>query len=950
MKLKNSYILLIVMSIFLLISIGSVCANDVSDAQLANDGSDVIAVDNGNSIVSDDEANATPEKIDTSVVSEDVRINEGETANINVAVKDNESNPITIEKANLTVTESNNNINFNYNNSVITILDNLVAGNHSLVINYLGNDNYTNSSTSIILSVVGNYTMNVPDSVNVNGTKMVVVPIEITNKVDVYEIDKNKLTLVLSYTQNNETITKPINDFELVNGEIKFDYTVNVTTCTLAIDYTDDTLSLTQNTTVNRKFDTTVVSEDVRVNEGETANINVTVIDDESKVVTIENGTISVTEANNTVHFDYNNSVITITDNLPAGNHSLVITYLGNDLYTTSSTNITLSVVGNYTMNVPASVNMNTTKIVVIPIEITNSVDVYEINKNNLTLVLSYTEDNETKNKTIDSFDLINGTITFNYDANITPGTLTIDYNDDALSLTQNTTINQIVNGKIIILNLEAEYRSNNFTFLLVDIDNNDTPIANKSLRYTVITGSINTAGTIKTDDNGIALIDNRYLTIYVMDGGSIEGKAIPVGTQLFSLESDDSSLICEKIEDYFNITKVTINITIEKYKEYYGSEKQVVINVTNAKNGDGMYGIIIHLYMENTTQKDFYLMTGTDGTCGISVYNSTTQSGLVGGTYPMVVSNNDTVNIENTTTAGSITIVPVPVKYTISGNTQYYNTGTSATIKVTSKLTGKAVPYAYVLVQLDGKSKKTYLLQANKKGIVKFSASLNVGTHKMVVNSADTRYSAKQVTSKITVKKATGKITAPKVTAYYKQGKYFTIKLTNTKNKKPIYDAKVNIKIFVTSTSYYNYNGKTGLNGQLKLLIDLKPGTYKVVVSGNDNKDYTAKEVTSKIVVKKAPTKLSPTKVTAKKGEKKFFKVTVKNTKTKKVIKGVKVKIKVYTGKTSKTYTVKTNSKGIAQLNVKSLKVGTHKVVVSSGDQYCVAKPATSSIIITKK
>ena len=40
MKLKNSYILLIVMSIFLLISIGSVCANDVSDAQLADDGSD----------------------------------------------------------------------------------------------------------------------------------------------------------------------------------------------------------------------------------------------------------------------------------------------------------------------------------------------------------------------------------------------------------------------------------------------------------------------------------------------------------------------------------------------------------------------------------------------------------------------------------------------------------------------------------------------------------------------------------------------------------------------------------------------------------------------------------------------------------------------------------------------------------------------------------------------
>ena len=78
-------------------------------------------------------------------------------------------------------------------------------------------------------------------------------------------------------------------------------------------------------------------------------------------------------------------------------------------------------------------------------------------------------------------------------------------------------------------------------------------------------------------------------------------------------------------------------------------------------------------------------------------------------------------------------------------------------------------------------------------------------------------------------------------------------------------------------------------------------------------------------------------------------FKVTVKNTKTKKIIKGVKVAIKVYTGKKYKTYTVKTNSKGIAQLNVKSLKVGTHKVVVTSGNKYCTAKTATSSIKITK-
>ena len=187
-------------------------------------------------------------------------------------------------------------------------------------------------------------------------------------------------------------------------------------------------------------------------------------------------------------------------------------------------------------------------------------------------------------------------------------------------------------------------------------------------------------------------------------------------------------------------------------------------------------------------------------------------------------------------------------------------------------------------------------------------------------------------------------------MTTYYKEGKYFTVKLTNTKKKKPIYDAKVNIKIYISKNRYYNYNGKTGMNGQIKLLLDsLKPGTYKVVISCADKKDYSAKQITSKIVIKKAPAKLTPKKVTAKKGAKKYFKVKVKNKKTKKVIKGVKVKIKVYTGKKAKTFTAKTNAKGIAKILTNKLKVGKHKVVVASADKYVTAKKAKSTIKITK-
>ena len=60
-------------------------------------------------------------------------------------------------------------------------------------------------------------------------------------------------------------------------------------------------------------------------------------------------------------------------------------------------------------------------------------------------------------------------------------------------------------------------------------------------------------------------------------------------------------------------------------------------------------------------------------------------------------------------------------------------------------------------------------------------------------------------------------------------------------------------------------------------------------------------------------------------------FKVKVKDKKTKKPVKGIKLKIKVYTGKKYKTYSVKTNKNGVAKISTKKLSKGTHKVTVTA-------------------
>jgi hypothetical protein len=512
-----------------------------------------------------------------------------------------------------------------------------------------------------------------------------------------------------------------------------------------------------------------------------------------------------------------------------------------------------------------------------------------------------------------------------------------------------NVTVDRKYNVKVEAINNIVEYQSGKLIYKITDIDTNEA-YANQTvdLEYRIVTGAISISG---VSGSGITIISTISNTtdekgILTIDHNKMNGQGwgyMDAGNHNVTIKSGKFNKIENNIQPIV-INKANIKIVIEDYKEYYGSEKKIKITVTNAATGDPVKNTILHLYLPVTTQKNYYFQTNENGTSEVNV------NGFVGGTYDLTVSNNDTKNINNVSVNGSFTILKLPVVINAKDVTVYYNTGTTATIKITKD--GKPLSGMYVLVTLYSSAKKynNYLFQTNSKGEISFSASLTVGKHKMIINSADNRYEAKQVTKTITVKKASGKLTAKKVTTYYKAGKYFTVKLTNTKKKKPIYDAKVNIKIYISKNRYYNYNGKTGMNGQIKLLLDsLKPGTYKVVISCGDKKDYSAKQITSKIVIKKAPAKLTPKKVSAKKGAKKYFKVTVKNKKTKKVIKGVKVKIKVYTGKKAKTFTAKTNAKGIAKISTAKLKVGKHKVVVTSANKYVVAKKAKSTIKIEK-
>lgn len=157
------------------------------------------------------------------------------------------------------------------------------------------------------------------------------------------------------------------------------------------------------------------------------------------------------------------------------------------------------------------------------------------------------------------------------------------------------------------------------------------------------------------------------------------------------------------------------------------------------------------------------------------------------------------------------------------------------------------------------------------------------------------------------------------------KIGKYFKATLKDE-----------NGKALANKTVLIGHNGKTykrvtNANGIFKFQLNIKKaGTYSLSACYLGDNIYNASLITSKITVVKQTPKLIAKKQTFKvKAKKKTFKVTLKSKKGH-AIKGKKIKVTIK----GKTYTAKTNKKGIASVNVKLAKKGTYKAVVKfAGD-----------------
>lgn len=274
------------------------------------------------------------------------------------------------------------------------------------------------------------------------------------------------------------------------------------------------------------------------------------------------------------------------------------------------------------------------------------------------------------------------------------------------------------------------------------------------------------------------------------------------------------------------------------------------------------------------------------------------------------IVSNLSGVTISNNSNNKSSN--KINGKLTVKVNGSYYKS-TKLSITFNNKDNNKALTNQKLSIKFS--NGKAINLTTNSKGIATYNIPYKIGNYKVTVSSLNNNIIINPVSSKFTIKKGYAKVYASSVSAYYKSGKYFTVKVVNSKNKAPLVSAKVKLKVF-TGKKYktvYVYTNTTGIAKYSTSSCGV--GSHKVVISSAEstkNLVLSPKTLTKTIKINKAKTSLSINDIYINNNS--LLKITLKAGKYNLVNKTVKL---VIGDDFNKTYSQKTDKNGVANFKI---------------------------------
>ncbi|WP_292806488.1 transglutaminase domain-containing protein [Methanobrevibacter sp.] len=402
------------------------------------------------------------------------------------------------------------------------------------------------------------------------------------------------------------------------------------------------------------------------------------------------------------------------------------------------------------------------------------------------------------------------------------------------------------------------------------------------------------------TDSDALSTIDDEPVTVESSSDNELES----VNSNTLSTNNEDASLM----ETDKNQTEITSQTTDTYYKGSYS------VTLKDSNSSNVLANKTVNLVINNVK---YNVSTDSNGVARFDLSLNPGKYSLTAyfeGDDSYSASNNftATLNVLSTIKANDIT------KY-YKGSTQY-----SATFLDSN---GNVLANRYVTITVNGKS---YNVKTDGKGVAKLSVNLKPGTYKVVSTDPITGYKLSTtfkilstISATATTKKVAGDSKKFTATFLKSNGKALANKYIKIKLKGKTYKVKTNSK------------GKATLS-----LKSLKKGTYKVICY---NKDGLSKTFKIKVYGKVATT-LTTKLYTFLKSDKKTIKVTLKNSLGYAPTSGKIIKIKI----NGKTYTKKTNSKGVVYLKLPSLKKGVYTVKYKfGGASHYKASSASNKVII---
>ena len=470
-------------------------------------------------------ANITAPKYDTGINVTVGEAKEGEPFTITVEVPQNATGDVIVNVGGQNYTGTIEN-----GKAVVTV-ENVSAGNHTIAVEYIGDDNYNgNYSVSKVTVEPAKVTPDVKVIDQGNGTVVVVVGDNATGNVTIKVGDKEYNATVVNGTAvvTLDNITPGEQNITVVYSG---DDTHNATTANATV--------------VGPKYDAPV---DVNVTkDGQTATITVTVPENATGNVTV---TIDGHEYPGTIE---NGKAVVTVDNLTPGDKTVIVEYSGDDNY---ASNYTIS---NFTIDQPKVDS-----------------DVKVIDQGNGTIVV-VVGDNATGNVTVTvdgqnyTAEVINGTAVVTLD-NVTPGTHEIEVVYSGDDTHNNATANATI---------DVSKRS---TPISIDVD--DIKVGDKAIIK--VTVRQDAAGDVTIE------IDGKKYTEKVIDGvATFEIEGLIAGNKsVFAVYNGDEKYEENYTSEQFDVGKVDSKLTVLVEDINVGENVTITVNVPSDATGQVLIDI----------------------------------------------------------------------------------------------------------------------------------------------------------------------------------------------------------------------------------------------------------------------------------------------------------------------------------------------------------------------